>query len=85
MVVTDGHEEGVTNSKTQPVGSRKNDGVTNRDRDAGKGSGLAIGVQGKIQRRHPEFGCSCGQFKGMVNSTEKMSLKVTMKWSWSSG
>lgn len=42
-VVTDGREEGVTDSKAQPIGRGKNDGVTNRDRDAGKGTGLEIG------------------------------------------
>ena len=46
-VVTDGREEGVTDPKAQPVGCGKNDGVTNRDRDLGKDSGLGIGMEGK--------------------------------------
>lgn len=53
MVGTDGDEEGVTDSKAQPVGCEKNDGVTNRDRDPGKGSGLGISVEGKAREERP--------------------------------
>lgn len=53
MAVTDGHEEGVTDSKARPVGYGKNDGVTNRDRDTGNVSGLAISVEAKVGEETP--------------------------------
>ena len=44
----------MTRPKAQYTGYGKNDGIANRDRDPGKGSGLEIGMEAKAGEETPQ-------------------------------
>lgn len=85
MVGTDGHEEGVTIPRLSLWAVRRMmvSLIETEIQERAQGWGSVWKV--RLERGDPEFGFSWGEFKVMVNSKEKMFLKVIMKWNWSSG